>query len=138
MMTGGRPAHCILDGGCSIVVMLDSACNTFGLAFDPEKCINLQSANGNTDWSLGLAKDVPFQFGDVVAFLQVQVVDSPAYDFIPGQPFKILMQASYKNFLSGDQHLTLTDPNTHKTTTILTIPQESPCFRKEDSQEYRV
>ncbi|KAJ3803836.1 hypothetical protein F5876DRAFT_84321 [Lentinula aff. lateritia] len=81
---GGRPAHCILDGGCSIVVMSDSACNAFGLAFDPEKRINLQSANGNTDWSLGLAKDVPFRFGDVVAFLQVQVVDSPAYDFILG------------------------------------------------------
>ncbi|KAJ3913869.1 hypothetical protein F5877DRAFT_83387 [Lentinula edodes] len=135
---GGRPAHCILDGGCSIVVMSDSACNAFGLAFDPEKRINLQSANGNTDWSLGLAKDVPFRFGDVVAFLQVQVVDSPAYDFILGRPFEILMQASYKNFLSGDQHLTLTDPNTHKTITIPTVPREPPRFRKEDSREYRV
>ncbi|KAJ4463398.1 hypothetical protein C8R41DRAFT_722034, partial [Lentinula lateritia] len=108
---GGRPAHCILDGGCSIVVMSDAACNAFGFAFDPEKRINLQSANRNTDWSLGLAKDVPFRFGDVIAFLQVQVVDSPAYDFILGRPFEILMQASYENFLSGDQHLTLTDPN---------------------------
>ncbi|KAJ3897750.1 hypothetical protein F5879DRAFT_995595 [Lentinula edodes] len=135
---GGRPAHCILDGGCSIVVMSDSACNAFGFAFDPEKRINLQSANGNTDWSLGLAKDVPFRFGDVIAFLQVQVVDSPAYDFILGRPFEILMQASYKNFLSGDQHLTLTDPNTYKTTTIPTVPREPPRFRKEDSREYRV
>ncbi|KAJ4479472.1 hypothetical protein C8R41DRAFT_771990 [Lentinula lateritia] len=135
---GGRPAHCILDGGCSIVVMSDAACNAFGLAFDPEKRINLQSANGNTDWSMGLAKDVPFRFGDVVAFLQVQVVDSPAYDFILGRPFEILMQASYKNFLSGNQHLTLTDPNTHKTTTIPTVPREPPRFRKEDSREYRV
>ncbi|KAJ4473447.1 hypothetical protein C8J55DRAFT_433734 [Lentinula edodes] len=135
---GGRPAHCILDGGCSIVVMSDAACNVFGFAFDSEKRINLQSANGNTDWSLGLAKDVPFRFGDVIAFLQVQVVDSPAYDFILGRPFEILMQASYKNFLSGDQHLTLTDPNTYKTTTIPTVPREPPRFRKEDSREYRV
>ncbi|KAJ4484883.1 hypothetical protein C8J55DRAFT_425831 [Lentinula edodes] len=130
--------HCILDGGCSIVVMSDSACNAFGFAFDPEKRINLQSANGNTDWSLGLAKDVPFRFGDVIAFLQVQVVDSPAYDFILGQPFEILMQASYKNFLSGDQHLTLTDPNTYKVVTIPTVPREPPRFRKEDSRDYRV
>ncbi|KAJ3871006.1 hypothetical protein F5051DRAFT_446789 [Lentinula edodes] len=135
---GGRPAHCILDGGCSIVVMSDSACNAFGFVFNPEKWINLQSANGNTDWSLGLAKDVPFCFGDVIAFLQVQVVDSPAYDFILGQPFEILMQASYKNFLSGDQHLTLTDPNTYKVVTIPTVPREPPRFRKEDSQDYRV
>ncbi|KAJ3846388.1 hypothetical protein EV368DRAFT_89107 [Lentinula lateritia] len=135
---GGRPAHCILDGGCSIVVMSDAACNAFGFAFDPEKRINLQSANGNTDWSMGLAKDVPFRFGDVIAFLQVQVVDSPAYDFILGRPFEILMQASYKNFLSGDQHLTLTDPNTYKSTTIPTVPREPPRFKKEDSRDYRV
>ncbi|KAJ4486597.1 hypothetical protein C8J55DRAFT_424354 [Lentinula edodes] len=135
---GGRPAHCILDGGCSIVVMSDSACNAFGFAFDPEKRINLQSANGNTDWSLELAKDVPFRFGDVVAFLQVQVVDSPAYGFILGRPFEILMQASYKNFLSGEQHLTLTDPNTYKVVTIPTVPREPPRFRKEDSRDYRV
>ncbi|KAJ3859262.1 hypothetical protein EV359DRAFT_68310 [Lentinula novae-zelandiae] len=135
---GGRPTHCILDGGCSIVVMSDAACNVFGFAFNPEKCINLQSVNGNTNWSLGLAKDVPFRFGDVIAFLQVQVVDSPAYGFILGCPFEILMQASYKNFLSGDRHLTLTDPNTYKTTTIPTVPREPPRFRKEDSRDYRV
>ncbi|KIK51030.1 hypothetical protein GYMLUDRAFT_982894 [Collybiopsis luxurians FD-317 M1] len=132
---GERTVHCVLDSGCSIVAMSNAACNTLGIAFDPEQKIPLQSTNGSTDWSRGLAKDVPFHFGDVLAFLQVQVVDSPAYNFLLGRPFEILIQANVWNFLSGDQHLSLTDPNTHKTVTILTLPRDYPQFKKGEGQE---
>ncbi|KAJ3816851.1 hypothetical protein F5880DRAFT_1706246 [Lentinula raphanica] len=132
---GERSAHCILDSGCSLVVASLAACNAFGFAFDTAKKINLQSANGNTNWSIGLAKDVPFRFGEVIAFLQVQIVDTPAYDFLLGRPFEVLMQASYQNFHSGDQHITLVDPNTDKSVTIATLPREPPRFRKEDGRE---
>ncbi|KAJ3721793.1 hypothetical protein C8R42DRAFT_642250 [Lentinula raphanica] len=136
-IVGERAAHCVLDSGCSLVAASLAACNAFGLAFDPERRINLQSANGTTNWSLGLAKDVPFRFGDVLAFLQVQVVDTPAYDFLLGRPFEVLMQATYKNFYSGDQHITLVDPNTSKAVTIPTLPREPPRFKKEDGRELR-
>ncbi|KAJ3824487.1 hypothetical protein F5880DRAFT_1644951 [Lentinula raphanica] len=134
---GERAAHCILDSGCSLVVASLAACNAFGFAFDTDKKIILQSANGNTNWSIGLAKDVPFRFGEVIAFLQVQIVDTPAYDFLLGRPFEVLMQATYKNFHSGDQHITLVDPNTEKSITIATLPREPPRFRKEDRREIR-
>ncbi|KAJ3764979.1 hypothetical protein FB446DRAFT_510601 [Lentinula raphanica] len=134
---GERAAHCVLDGGCSLVAASLAACNALGLAFDPGRKINLQSANETTNWSLGLAKDVPFRFGEVLAFLQVQVVDTPAYDFLLGRPFEVLMQATYKNFHSGDQHITLVDPNSSKVVTIPTLPREPPRFRKEDGRELR-
>ncbi|KAE9383778.1 hypothetical protein BT96DRAFT_843360, partial [Gymnopus androsaceus JB14] len=119
---GVRSAHCVTDSGCSIVAMSDTACNAFGIAFDPGRTIPLQSANGETDWTLGVAKDIPFRFGEVLAFLQVHIVPSPAYDVLLGRPFEVLTQAHIRNFLSGDQHFTLTDPNSHKTVTIPTIP----------------
>ncbi|KAJ3765084.1 hypothetical protein FB446DRAFT_795403 [Lentinula raphanica] len=134
---GERAAHCILDSGCSLVVASLAACNAFGFLFDTGRRIILQSANGHTNWSIGLAKDVPFRFGEVLAFLQVQIVDTPAYDFLLGRPFEVLMQASYKNFHSGDQHITLVDPNTEKSVTIATIPREPPRFKKEDGRELR-
>ncbi|KAJ3990914.1 hypothetical protein F5050DRAFT_1813252 [Lentinula boryana] len=81
---GERVVHCVTDSGCSIVAMSDATCNALGIAFDPTKRIGLQSANGRTDWSLGLAKDVPFRFGEVLAFLQAHIVDSPAYDVLIG------------------------------------------------------
>ncbi|KAJ3744592.1 hypothetical protein DFH05DRAFT_1397228 [Lentinula detonsa] len=132
---GERTVHCIDDGGCSIVAMSDACANVLGIAFDPSKVIPLQSANGQTNYSLGLAKDVPFQFCGLTAFLQVHIVPSPAYDVLLGRPFQVLMQAVYKNFLSGDQHVTLIDPNTHNIITIPTVPQELPRFRKGDGRD---
>ncbi|KAJ3713357.1 hypothetical protein C8R42DRAFT_647007 [Lentinula raphanica] len=134
---GERAAHCILDSGCSLVVASLAACNAFGFAFDADKKIVMQSANGNTNWSIGLARDVPFRFGEVIAFLQVQIVDTPAYDFLLGRPFEVLMQATYRNFHSGDQHITLVDPNTEKSITIATLPREPPRFKMEDRREIR-
>ena len=104
--------------------------------FDPMHCIPLQSANGKTDWTLGIAKDVPFHFGDVTVILQVHIVDSPAYDVLLGHPFEVLTQARTQSFLSSDQHITLTDPNTECVVTIPTIPREPPRFQKEDEREW--
>ncbi|KAE9392523.1 hypothetical protein BT96DRAFT_1056887 [Gymnopus androsaceus JB14] len=134
-LIGERSVHCVADSGCSIVAMSDATSNALGLSFDPKRRIPLQSANGKTDWTLGTAKDVPFRFNDIIAFLQVHIVDSPAYDVLLGRPFEILTQAHIKNFLSGDQHYTLTDPNTDKVVTIPTIPRELPRFRKEDGRD---
>ncbi|KAJ3780607.1 hypothetical protein GGU10DRAFT_337029 [Lentinula aff. detonsa] len=68
-------------------------------AFKPSNCIGLQSANGKTDWSLGLARDVPFRFGEVLAFLQVQIVNSPVYNVLIGRPFKVLMKQTFRTLL---------------------------------------
>ncbi|KAK1218941.1 hypothetical protein PQX77_018348 [Marasmius sp. AFHP31] len=128
-IVGERVVHSILDSGCSIVAMSDAACNALHLMFDESFRIPVQSANGDTDWTLGLARNVPFKFGDVTAFLQVHIVPSPAYDVLLGRPFDILTQSIVRNFLSGDQHISLHDPNTHKNVTIPTLPREPPYFR---------
>jgi len=137
-IVGERPVHCITDWGCSIIAMSVATCNALGVMFDPTRCIPLQSANGRMDWTLGIARDVPFQFGEVTAILQVHIVDSPAYDVLLGRPFEILTQARTQSFLSGDQHITLTDPNTEKVVTIPTVPREPPRFRKPDEREWRL
>ncbi|KAE9397192.1 hypothetical protein BT96DRAFT_941130 [Gymnopus androsaceus JB14] len=136
-VVGERPVHCITDWGCSIIAMSVAACNALGLMFDPTRCIPLQSANGKTDWMLGIARDIPFRFGDVTAILQVHIVNSPAYDVLLGRPFEVLTQARTQSFLSGDQHITITDPNTEKIVTIPTVPREPPKFQKLDEREWR-
>ncbi|KAE9384946.1 hypothetical protein BT96DRAFT_841393 [Gymnopus androsaceus JB14] len=137
-LIGERAVHCVADSGCSIVAMSDTTSNALGLSFNPKRRIPLQSANGKTDWTLGVAKDVPFRFGEIISFLQVHIVESPAYDVLLGHPFEILTQAHIQNFLSGDQHYTLTDPNTDKVVMIPTIPRELPRFRKEEGRDRRV
>ncbi|KAE9382963.1 hypothetical protein BT96DRAFT_844828 [Gymnopus androsaceus JB14] len=136
-LIGERAVHCVADSGCSIVAMSNATSNALGLSFDPKRRIPLQSANGKMDGTLGVAKDVPFWFGNIISFLQVHIVEPPAYDVLLGRPFEILTQARIQNFLSSDQHYTLTDPNTDKVVTIPTIPRELPRFRKEDGRDRR-
>ncbi|KAF9060907.1 hypothetical protein BDP27DRAFT_1236041, partial [Rhodocollybia butyracea] len=68
---------------------------------------------------------------------QVHIVPSPAYDVLIGHPFEVLTQAIIRNFLSGDQHYTITDLNTFKSVTIPTIPHEPPHFWKGDKRVWR-
>ncbi|KAJ3746167.1 hypothetical protein DFH05DRAFT_1393841 [Lentinula detonsa] len=137
-IVGEKVVHCITDGGCSIVGMSDAVCNALGIAFDPTMKIEIQSANRGVDLTLGLAKDVPFRFGDITVFLQVHIIPSPAYDVLLGRPFEILTQAIFHNFLSGEQHLTLTDPNNNRMVTIPTVKREPPRFHNGEGRDKRV
>jgi metal-sulfur cluster biosynthetic enzyme len=78
--------ECILDPGCQIVAMSEDTCHELSLVYDPMIKLNMQSANGTTDWSLGLARNVPFAIGSITLYMQVHIIGSPAYDVLLGAP----------------------------------------------------
>ena len=72
----------------------------------------MQSANSSLEETLGLAKNVPFLFGNITVYLQVHVMKRPAYKVLLGRPFDAITESEIKNAKDGGQSLTLTDPNT--------------------------
>jgi hypothetical protein len=50
----------------------------------------MQSANSDINQSLGLSRNVPCKFGDIVLYLQIHVICAPAYDMLLGRPFDVL------------------------------------------------
>ncbi|KIY47454.1 hypothetical protein FISHEDRAFT_74564 [Fistulina hepatica ATCC 64428] len=110
----------VLDGGCQIVAMSKRCASNLGVAWNPDECINLQSANGVKDKTLGLARDVPFQFHDMTIYLQCHIIDMPAYDVLLGHPFYELTTAVTCSFMSGKESLTLKDLNNRWHLTFLT------------------
>ena len=117
--------ECILDPGCQIIAMSEDTCHDLGLAYDPRIRLNMQSANGNYDMSLGLARNVPFHIASIALYMQVHVIRSPAYDILLGRPFDILTESVVRNFANEDQTITINDPNTGKKVTIPTLPRSS-------------
>jgi hypothetical protein len=115
--------ECILDPGCQIVAMSEDTCHELSLVYDPMIRLNMQSANGTTDWSKGLARNVPFAIGSITLYMQVHVIGSPAYDILLGRPFDILTESIVRNFANEDQTVTITDPNTGQRYTIPTFPR---------------
>jgi gag-polyprotein putative aspartyl protease len=116
----------ILDPGSQIIAMSEDVCHDLGLPYDPSIRLNMQSANGTVDRSLGLARNVPCRIGTITVYLQIHVIRAPAYDILLGRPFDVLTESTVKNFANADQTITVRDPNRGITVTIPTMPRGLP------------
>lgn len=123
LIDNSHRVECILDPGCQIIAMSETICHDLGLAYDPSIVLHMQSANGSLDQSLGLSRNVPFQIGTITMYLQVHIINSPAYDVLLGRPFDVLTKSVVRNFENQDQTITIQDPNTGKRVTIPTMPR---------------
>jgi len=122
--------ECILDPGSQVIAMSEEICHTVGLSYDPGLRIRLVSANATLDYTLGLARNVPFQLGKITVYLQVHIVRKPSYGILLGRPFDIVTQSVVRNFANADQTITIFDPNTGRRATIPTFAR---C--KDDDEE---
>ena len=127
LVDASQKKECILDPGCQIVAMSETTCHDLGLPYDPTIRITMISANGTTNQSLGLARNVPFQIGAITFYLQVHVIRSPSYDILLGRPFDILTESIIRNFANEDQTITIRDPNSGRRVTIPTLPRRMSC-----------
>jgi hypothetical protein len=116
----------ILDGGSQIVSMALATARSLGITWDPDINIFMQSANGQVEKTVGLARNVAFRFGELTIYLQVHIINEPAYKVLLGRPFEILTACQIQNSTDGGQMITLTDPLTKKRCTLPTFPRGAP------------
>ena len=110
-------------------------CHSLALAYDPRIFLNMESANSNYDWSLGLARNIPFQVGPIMLYLQVHVICSPSYEILLGQLFDVLTESTIHNYTNEDQTITITGPNSSNQCTIPMFTRRmrkasSPCSQR--------
>ena len=120
--------ECILDPGSMIVCMSDAVSHQIGIPYNPGISLEMQSANGTLDKTLGLAQNVPFSIDGITFLFQVHVVRSPAYDILLGRPFDVIAQSVIKNYANAEQTVTITDPVTARQWTVPTIERGPPFF----------
>ena len=123
-----------MDPGCQIIAMAKAECHSLGLAYDPHIRLNMESANGNCDWSLGLACNVPFHISDTVLYFQVHIISLPSYSILLSWPFDILTESVIHNFTNEDQTITITDLNSGKQATIPTFLSGVHYYRQDFRQ----
>ena len=69
-----QEVKCVIDPGSQVIAMSKGICNELALIYDPKIVLNMQSANGEIDKSLGLTRNVPFLIGDITLYLQVHII----------------------------------------------------------------
>jgi hypothetical protein len=79
IINGNRTEEALLDGGSQIVSMAKDVAVRLKVPWNPEIVIHMQSANRQLEKMLGLARNVPFLFGDITVYLQVHIISNLAY-----------------------------------------------------------
>jgi hypothetical protein len=120
IINGNGMEEALLDGGSQIVSMAKDVAVRLKVPWNPEIVIHMQSANRQLEKMLGLARNVPFLFGDITVYLQVHIINNPAYKVLLGRPFDTVCESEVKNSRDGDQLITITDPNTGQRCTLPT------------------
>ena len=116
----------LLDGGSQIVAMDVEVAKKMAVSWDPDIKIQMQSANKTVEETLGLARNVPFIFGEITVYLQVHIITDPAYKVLLGRPFDVLTESLIQNYRDGGQTVIVTDPNTRKRCVLPTYERGKP------------
>jgi hypothetical protein len=74
----------IIDLGFQIIAMSEAVCHDISLAYNLSIKLNMQSANGKVDQSLGLSHNIPCEINTITLYLQIHIIQSPAYDILLG------------------------------------------------------
>ncbi len=119
--------ECLLDNGSQIVSMAKEVAVELGLTWNLKIRINMESASGHVDRTLGLAKNVAFRMGHLNTVLQVHILEDPPYRVLLGRPFDTFTSSKIDNSKDGNTVVTLTDPNTKETCVMPTYKRgETP------------
>ena len=116
----------LLDGGSEICSMAKRIAMVFGINWSPDITINMEDAHGNVERTLGLARNVTFDFGGLIFLLQLHIIDDPPYNILLGRPFEVVSASNIKNEHSGDQTITLTDPRNGNKLVLPTYDRGKP------------
>src|SRR5258708_16835302 len=90
--------------------------------------LSMMSANGEVDKMLRIAHNVPFLVGDITLYMQVHILQAPAYEILLGHPFDVLTKSVVCNYSDENQNVTIRDPNTGRMATFPTNPCGSVHF----------
>jgi hypothetical protein len=126
LINGVAEEESLLDEGSQIVSMAKEDAIKLDVTWDPDIIVHMQSANRALKPTLGLAKNVPFLFGRITVYLQVHIMEEPAYKVLLGRPFHVITASLIKNERDGSQTLTLTDPNSGERCVMQTYERGQP------------
>jgi hypothetical protein len=124
LVKGKLMVECILDSGCQIVAINNVIWEQLSNNLQVEQALKIEAASFTITKTHGCLHNVHFTSNDIDIYLQVQVMPNTPYDILLGCPFYALTECITKDFANGDQHLTITDPNTWQCITIPTREQK--------------
>ncbi|KZT04062.1 uncharacterized protein LAESUDRAFT_658373 [Laetiporus sulphureus 93-53] len=103
--------ECILDQGVQICVMQEDVWKDLRAPLNPDGAILLETANTSVMKTVRKLPCVQLQFSSVIIAVQVQVMHHMSFEILLGWPFFATAVCETRDFASGEQQITITDPH---------------------------
>ncbi|EJC97576.1 uncharacterized protein FOMMEDRAFT_43675, partial [Fomitiporia mediterranea MF3/22] len=103
--------HCILDQGATLCIIREDVWKRLGIHLRSDLAIMLETADSGQAPTLGAVENVKINIAGVDIALQAQVVRQAPFEALLGRPFFAITECETKDFINGDQSITLSDPS---------------------------
>jgi hypothetical protein len=135
----GIEAECILDGGSQVIVMRRDVWQQLNIPFSPAKALTMESANAESNTTLGLVENVPVQIGPVTVLLQIQIVDRAPFEVLLGRPFFDVTNCTEFSTSGGHHEVQIKDPKTNEPFVFATLPlpRKNPVALEEQPENFQ-
>ena len=100
----------ILDTGSQIVVIRHDIVQLLRVPINHNCLIEMEGANGATNWTVGCAENLPLQVGDVTFKVQAHVIKHMSFGLLLGCPFQHTALCRFEDMPSRKVEVSMHDP----------------------------
>jgi len=117
--------ECVIDNGSQIIVIRKDKWERTGSGYSASRRIMMETANGSSNWTLGITENLTLTIGGLPVQVQAYIVEDAPYEVLLGRPFFTLLSAITRDHPNGDQDITITCPESRSSATLITRPRAS-------------
>jgi len=110
LVDSGFKSPAILDTGSQIIVIRHDIVQSLGFPINCQRLIEMEGANGATNWTVGCAENLPMQVGDVTIKVHAHVVEHASFGLLLGRPFQKAALLRFEDLPNGEVEVSVRDP----------------------------
>jgi len=100
----------ILDTGSQIVIIQHDIVQSLRFPINSQRLIEMEGANGATNWMVGCAENLLLQVGDVTIKVHAHVVEHMSFGLLLGRPFQKSALLRFEDLPSGKVEVSVRNP----------------------------
>ncbi|KAI0288887.1 hypothetical protein BC826DRAFT_888759, partial [Russula brevipes] len=100
----------VLDSGSQIVAIRYDLAQEVGAQINPHRRLEMEGANGATNWTIGCAEYLSIQIGDIPFRVHAHVIEHAPFRLLLGRPFQRVSGFHIEDLPSGSTQVTIRDP----------------------------
>jgi len=110
LVGGSIKIPAIFNTSLQIVVIRQDVIQSLRVYINAQQLIEMEGANGATNWTVGCAENLTLQVGDVSFKIHAHVVENASFGLLLGRPFQQALLCRFEDLPGGKVEISMRDP----------------------------